>query len=555
VGLRKGGPLTTLILEPGSLWRTLWANVLPNGEFFSGQRSSDRNSPSGSAHIFPWLAPPRLPAHKRDQVHADDVHPLQVYWATPRRIRLIREEVEGRCDICLEQVRGIHRTFLQVPGGVDYGEYFRHPLSPHCSKKPTEDSPDDRAPISGKSDLLYYRHLLGFLYDDDQQGASRTPAMAVRRFLGRFLDAEVRLWVFGFEMERAKARAWCEATFPIVHADADSRDDLVTQAAALTRGAEQALDHLVDAAKVVIVGSRKERAKKLNLADHVLVHRFWQATEGDFYRLLRQSAHRLPDPEGLQALRAEWLKKLQATCLRLFEEFATEGVLRAIEPRHVFVAKKNLKNRLWARNLRQQLDLPRNSNRSWPKEGRMPSDSPSTSYSILGPFGRAEEDAAARKALLGWHRQLDEHYRGDRARLRRARDATEILLEPAVYRLRRRLAKEADVRIGSSRQTHFAIMVALLASVREHAAARHGLGGWLAQPKAGGRSPTLSELRFRRILAIEEPEALLAPFRRIVRLFGGRIDLFALAQAIYRWDGPTRIRLAEQYYERAHIED
>ena len=64
VGLRGGGPLTTLLSldetnrKPHTLWHTLWLNVLPEKELRRNLEKDRYNwTAENKASIFPWLGP------------------------------------------------------------------------------------------------------------------------------------------------------------------------------------------------------------------------------------------------------------------------------------------------------------------------------------------------------------------------------------------------------------------------------------------------------------------------------------------------------------------
>ena len=90
--LRGGGPLTTLVALdpegselPDTLWHNLWLNVLPRTVRLTGNPVL-----TDPEHIFPWLATTRTSNPKEGGLDTtpEDAHPLQMYWAMPRRIRL-----------------------------------------------------------------------------------------------------------------------------------------------------------------------------------------------------------------------------------------------------------------------------------------------------------------------------------------------------------------------------------------------------------------------------------------------------------------------------------
>ena len=90
--IRGGGPLTTLVIPdeisalPCDLWRNLWLNILEQSEMDTLTGDISRTAP---ADIFPWLGKTRTSETKTGkETTQTDGHPLQMYWAMPRRIRV-----------------------------------------------------------------------------------------------------------------------------------------------------------------------------------------------------------------------------------------------------------------------------------------------------------------------------------------------------------------------------------------------------------------------------------------------------------------------------------
>src|SRR2546426_4858224 len=127
--LRGGGPLTTLILG-GTLWETVWLNVLLSGAFTTiNARLKELEMPE----IFPWLTATRTSEKASGSSTTPiDVHPMQVFWGMPRRIRLILEHLqEGPCDVCGRHVAQLVSRYLTRNYGVNYEGAWMHPLTPY----------------------------------------------------------------------------------------------------------------------------------------------------------------------------------------------------------------------------------------------------------------------------------------------------------------------------------------------------------------------------------------------------------------------------------------
>lgn len=171
---------------------------------------------------------------------------------------------------------------------------------------------------------------------------------------------------------------------------------------------------------------------------------------------------------------------------------------------------------------------------------------------------------APMRVLLHWWQELD-RARGDRASLRRCHTLAEVALTPAFNRLRIDLARFGE--LDSNGIARLAVVAGVLAHVTPPAdeGMLEGmlvsrLPGAIARqmatpPPDGTRSP-VSELRFRRLLAIpeSEPEALFTTMVRLVRHLGGtsaQVDAPSLARGLFHWNQKTKQTWAFAYYEAA----
>ena len=209
--LRGGGPLTTLVVLdensdlPCDLWRNLWLNVLEQPELDTLTGNIARTAP---ADIFPWLGKTRTSEKKTGQETTPrDGHPLQMYWAMPRRIRIQwGTSTRGHCDICGLLSNELVTHYYTRNYGTNYTGPWRHPLTPY-----REDNTGNHLPQQVQPGGFSYQHWLGMTGDI---GAS---AKVVSRYhnLGR-KDAQFRLYAFGYDMDKMKARCWDETTYPLI---------------------------------------------------------------------------------------------------------------------------------------------------------------------------------------------------------------------------------------------------------------------------------------------------------------------------------------------------
>ncbi len=173
-------------------------------------------------------------------------------------------------------------------------------------------------------------------------------------------------------------------------------------------------------------------------------------------------------------------------------------------------------------------------------------------------FPQRKPDHPSFALLKTWWDEL-EHDKGERAALRRAARLTEVMLSPAFHDLLHAL-RHADYRISENRYPQLAAIAGLSARVRTMA--EGGLATRMGTPKPGGSTPTLSTLRFRRILSYddsyEDIEDLYTALRRALAILDDRADLADLAAVIWNWSPldekrpyDPRRQLAYDYYAAA----
>ena len=164
--------------------------------------------------------------------------------------------------------------------------------------------------------------------------------------------------------------------------------------------------------------------------------------------------------------------------------------------------------------------------------------------STQGEWLRIGTDHEAEKALLDWWRSL-ENARGDRAELRRCGAVMDVNLCEAFHRLRARMRPH-----GRHSAPRLAVAAAVLAHVREHDGAA-SVAAQMAARAEGSDRARVSGLRFKRLVAVEDPVMLLSPLTRVVRLLRGRANVTSLAEGILGWNQRTRTSWAYDYYDSA----
>lgn len=334
--LRGGGPLTTLTIADHHLWGRIWPNV-ETAEMIEDRWPGPGRLPADPAAIFPWLGPTRTsdPKARGQATTPADVHPLQVYWGMPRRIRLAFEEALGRrcalTGVADEMVVAAYRTRNY---GTNYSEGFEHPLTPYYAQK----AGGARLPVHPQPGGVSYRHWPGVV--TASADGLRQPARIVRHAgSSRFDRGEARFAVFGYDMDNMKARAWIEAEWPLhLVADEEARKNLEAFIRQTVKGAETASRLLVSAVKSALYDRPADA-----VGDYSFIReRFFRETEAAFHEAVSAAKEAVcegggADPDDpTREVRLAWAARMKMPTLRLFDDHAPGDALenRKME-RHV----------------------------------------------------------------------------------------------------------------------------------------------------------------------------------------------------------------------------
>lgn len=336
VGLRGGGPLTTLVLPPDnpSLWRILWLNVLDKTDL---PEFPDKSP----ASVFPWMAPTRVSDKSGADTTPETVHQLQAYWGMPRRIRVSfpAEPPVGDCSLCDAHDAELVEEFRTRNYGVNYMGAWVHPLTPYRFDPKKEKPP---LSIKGQQGGLGYRHWLGLTLADDEDGDRA--ALVVRRYSEQrarelHIQRTARLWCFGYDMDNMKARCWYDHTFPLFSLEPAHRKRLLLW-----------VDELVTAAQDVSAILRKQvkaawfrRPEDAKGDMNGVAMDFWQRSEPAFYSLLAPLVTAAgegenPPPE----LYAEWRTTLLKLSLQLFDAWVLDAAIEDMDMKRIIGERDSL---------------------------------------------------------------------------------------------------------------------------------------------------------------------------------------------------------------------
>ncbi|MCZ2090020.1 MAG: type I-E CRISPR-associated protein Cse1/CasA [Burkholderiales bacterium] len=355
-GLRGGGPLTTLVLAPGdaSIWQHLWMNVRERPAFLAQGGSPDLSDPQRS---FPWLGPMTALQPDKGKMAQSQVHPAQLYWAMPRRIRLdLTQTTSGPCGICARNSERLVHRYGAKKHGLNYKGEWSHPLTPSH-----QEDKGRWLPVRPQRGGLGYRHWLAWVLGASSAKSAVRAAPVVTRALelpARTTDGALRLWAFGYDMDNMKARCWHDATLPLfalAECDRDARQQVQAEVARWIETASLAGANLRGAVKDAWFD-----ADARGDFSHIDAS-FWSGTEAAFYGLLQpliDSARDGAEHPVLQA-RQRWHQTLTRTALRLFDEvFVGAGAIERQNPGRIARAHRQLQRNLNGPKLKQTLGLP-----------------------------------------------------------------------------------------------------------------------------------------------------------------------------------------------------
>lgn len=355
-GIRGGGPLTTLVVpeesEDGktSLWHSLWLNVLDRRAFGNGDPLAHQEA------IFPWLSPTRT-SEGGAGTTLNDVHPLQVYWAMPRRIRLEPPDPAAptvTCDLCNAPEGPRVRSYLTKNLGTNYTGPWHHPLSPYRYGK-------DGALIAfkGSSQGLSYRDWVGLVVPSDDE--RERPARVVQVFLNERRRSRragglhrYRLWAFGYDMDKMKARGWVEDRMPLEEPPEGADDVFSHSVRQLVKGADWAAWALETAVRSVLSGHSKKAQ-----APPEARKRFWEETQPAFLSRIQAIREALASDEGdLDPIKRRWMSTLARSAGGIFEDLTGSGYFQGLDPAEVAAGWNQLNRTIYGRRMRTHLGLP-----------------------------------------------------------------------------------------------------------------------------------------------------------------------------------------------------
>ncbi len=335
VGLRGGGPLTTIIVpkKEATLWEKIWINVLSEEKISSiqGDISKDKKS-----DIFPWMKETKISNKKGKEILSLEVHPFYHFFGMPRRIRLNFLNEEGFCDISGVKSNKIVKSYIAKNLGNNYDGVWSHPLNAYRydPKNPKEIPSSIKAQPGG----IGYRHWLGLAV----KSPNVLPAITVQTFYESYLRRDIagkygfRLWVAGFDMDNMKARCWYESAMPFY--PLEPNEILIVQDFVSKIISETV--EIVRCLKSSIKSAWTNRPKDVRGDLNFIGYSFWEVTEYEFYDLLSKLMSRLEDVEGRNELLELWCKFVKSKVENIFDEIVLAQKIEGLNMKRIMKARK-----------------------------------------------------------------------------------------------------------------------------------------------------------------------------------------------------------------------
>jgi len=357
--LRGGGPLTTLVMGR-TLWETLWLNVISR-EAFSHYGNIKK---SARSDMFPWLGHTRT-SGKNEITTSQHVHPAQMFWGMPRRIRITfeRSHEPVQCDLCGHTAYDSTSGYFDKSYGINYKEGWHHILSPYSTDLKTGES----LPRHGQPGGISYRNWLGLVQNSLEKNFKNEPAVVVHLFreerradLSEIAEVPFRLWAFGYDMDNMKARGWYEGMMPLVHIDKEIRPEYEIRVSQLIKTANLIASNVRLCLKKALFSPDAEVSLDKSFFE-TIDSRFWQETEPQFYQTLADLKNAIESRQSLTDLKLRWLACISREGERLFDDYSQSNLISSVNPRRIALARRDLRVFSSKNNKKivELLDLPK----------------------------------------------------------------------------------------------------------------------------------------------------------------------------------------------------
>jgi len=345
-GIRGGGPVTTLLI-PGdkeerrtTLWEKIWFNIFPQKAIRGFTGNHDKTEKSD---IFPWMKPTVVSGKTGRSVYPQDCSPLVMFFAMPRRIRLIFAYREDVCDITGKKTHAVVTGYRTYHSGNDYQGHWIHPLSAYRYQKNTSDPPIS---IKGSPGGFPYRDWMLFALEYpgkdsitplNVQYAARQHPMDARKEIMRIRDSVT--WNAGYDLDKMKARCWYESVMPVYPLDHN-------QAVFVKLFTVNAIAAVQDCISSIRTGIKtawyKSDPKEIKGDFSFIDNDFYTRTEKDFYRILDTLVQNAENDSIRSNCSKEWQKIIRKNTFDIFDSWSLSQHEEGLDMKRIISGRNSL---------------------------------------------------------------------------------------------------------------------------------------------------------------------------------------------------------------------
>jgi len=358
--VRGGGPLTTIVLGR-TLWETVWLNVLTTEEFSRYGNAAKKTD----ADQFPWMGKTRTSEKSGNDTTSQHVHPVQVFWGMPRRIRLEfqNESEKISCDLCERSDSQCVTKYIDKSYGFNYKGGWHHPLSPYS----VDEKSGEYLPKHGQAGGISYRNWLGLVQNIAEKKYRAEPAVVIHKFRQERQDALLgkneipfRLWAFGYDMNNMKACGWYEGTMPLIHLTAVERPEYELVVSQIIKTANLIASNVRTCVKKALFSQKAEVSLDKSFFDSI-DYQFWQDSEPQFYQILNELKSALLARQPVQEIKLHWLEMISKEGEALFDRYSQSSQISVADPKRIALARRDFRIFSSPNNKKiiELLDLPK----------------------------------------------------------------------------------------------------------------------------------------------------------------------------------------------------
>ncbi len=336
VGLRGGGPLTTIIcLDPScTLWQNIWINILSAGDI---QSLPGDIAKVQKENFFPWMRETKTSVNG-EGLFAQECHPFHHYFGMPLRIRLLFEQGEGVCDVTGNKSICLVTGIESIPHGNNYSGVWLHPLTAYRNPMNTKQS--EPIPIKAQPTGVDYRYWGGLITSTDEETSSKNILVLRSSDYRREALKETKsiVWAAGFDTDKGKTRNWYESTMPLYPLDIQTTKKVSEFVKGLIDNSSELCKELLFAIKSAWFNSPKKAKGDMSFIETS----FWKDTESSFYDLIDTLVNNIDDNSVKNRLIDHWGLLLQREASRLFEENVLAQQEDGLNMRRIVSARRKL---------------------------------------------------------------------------------------------------------------------------------------------------------------------------------------------------------------------